>query len=107
MVSAEAKEAAAALLPDVAATSEGFHDLWHTAGDDGYKSAIFHAAVRCLGSSGQVIWCTGGLEARDVSQQSLEPTFISFVFIALITTMGKWVKKASGTPHTENYKFWH
>lgn len=44
---AYAKEAAAALLPDVAATSEGFHDLWHTSGDDGYKSAIFHAAVRC------------------------------------------------------------
>ena len=24
---------------------------WHTSGDDGYKSAIFHAAVRCPGSS--------------------------------------------------------
>ena len=23
---------------------------WHTSGDDGYKSAIFHAAVRCPGS---------------------------------------------------------
>jgi len=44
---AYAKEAAAALLPDVAATSDGFHDVWHTSGDDGYKSAIFHAAVRC------------------------------------------------------------
>eukprot|EP00434_Breviolum_minutum_P041191 symbB.v1.2.036638.t1/scaffold5216.1/size29738/2 len=43
---AYAKEAAAALLPDVAATSDGFHDVWHTSGDDGYKSAIFHAAVR-------------------------------------------------------------
>lgn len=43
---AYAKDAAAQLLPQVARSEENY-DLWHTAGEDGYKSAIFHAAVRC------------------------------------------------------------
>eukprot|EP00913_Durusdinium_trenchii_P017972 g16890.t1 len=41
---AYAKDAAAQLLPQVARSEENY-DLWHTAGEDGYKSAIFHAAT--------------------------------------------------------------
>eukprot|EP00931_Biecheleriopsis_adriatica_P038331 TRINITY_DN21960_c0_g1_i1.p1 TRINITY_DN21960_c0_g1~~TRINITY_DN21960_c0_g1_i1.p1 ORF type:complete len:1454 (-),score=354.93 TRINITY_DN21960_c0_g1_i1:117-4478(-) len=48
---AYAQQAAASMLPGVAppdgATPRSFKDVWHTAGDDGYKSAVFHAAVRC------------------------------------------------------------
>lgn len=45
---AYAQEVAEKLLPGVAAaTSESFRDVWRTSGDDGYKSAIFYAAVRC------------------------------------------------------------
>jgi len=44
-----ARRAAATLVPaaqkpDGAST---FGDVWHTAGEDGYRSAVFHAAVRC------------------------------------------------------------
>eukprot|EP00933_Yihiella_yeosuensis_P070767 TRINITY_DN78931_c0_g1_i1.p1 TRINITY_DN78931_c0_g1~~TRINITY_DN78931_c0_g1_i1.p1 ORF type:complete len:1368 (+),score=287.05 TRINITY_DN78931_c0_g1_i1:127-4230(+) len=42
--SAYAQEVAASLLPEVPG---GFSDTWHTSGEDGYRSAIFHAAVRC------------------------------------------------------------
>mmetsp|Transcript_88985 Transcript_88985/g.157562 ORF Transcript_88985/g.157562 Transcript_88985/m.157562 type:complete len:1421 (+) Transcript_88985:90-4352(+) len=46
-----ANQAAGSLLPGIAAPdgiqSGGFNDVWHTAGEDGYRSAVFHAAVRC------------------------------------------------------------
>lgn len=48
-----AQEAASALLPEAqppersSASALSFGDTWRTAGEDGYRSALFHAAVRC------------------------------------------------------------
>ncbi|CAE8616949.1 unnamed protein product, partial [Polarella glacialis] len=44
-----AQRAASSLLPGIAAPEKGagYGDVWHTAGEDGYRSAVFHAAVRC------------------------------------------------------------
>jgi hypothetical protein len=45
-----AQHTASTLVPEASATDYdgmSFSDTWHTAGEDGYRSAMFHAAVRC------------------------------------------------------------
>jgi hypothetical protein len=45
-----AQETTSGLVPEARATQHdgvNFGDTWHTAGEDGYRSAMFHAAVRC------------------------------------------------------------
>ena len=32
---------------DRGAAEKAFGDVWHTSGEDGYRSALFHASVRC------------------------------------------------------------